>query len=58
MTPDEQAVAFAPLTPQERERLTNFKWRYVLQQVDGCTRAQADRLVFIKWLVVQGRVSA
>jgi hypothetical protein len=43
------------LTPTDRERLTFFKWRYVLQ-ADGFAVAQARRLTFMRWLYLQGRL--
>lgn len=47
--------ARALLTEPERERLSFFKWAYVLQ-ADGFTRAQAVRLVFCRWLYLKGRM--
>ena len=44
------------LTATDRERLTFFKWRYVLQ-ADGFAAAQARRLTFMRWLYVQGRLA-
>ena len=43
------------LTTADRERLTFFKWRYVLQ-ADGFAAAQARRLTFMRWLYLQGRL--
>ena len=43
------------LTASDRERLTFFKWRYVLQ-ADGFAAAQARRLTFMRWLYLQGRL--
>jgi hypothetical protein len=43
------------LTATDRERLTFFKWRYVLQ-ADGFAAAQARRLTFMRWLYLQGRL--
>jgi hypothetical protein len=43
------------LTATDRERLTFFKWRYILQ-ADGFAAAQARRLTFMRWLYVQGRL--
>ena len=54
----ETAVVVAPevdLTATDRERLTFFKWRYVLQ-ADGFAVAQARRLTFMRWLYLQGRL--
>jgi hypothetical protein len=48
-TPEEE------LTATDRERLTFFKWRYVLQ-ADGFAAAQARRLTFMRWLYLQGRL--
>jgi hypothetical protein len=44
------------LTAVDRERLTFFKWRYVLQ-ADGFAVPQARRLTFIRWLYLQGRIT-
>jgi hypothetical protein len=44
------------LTATDRERLTFFKWRYVLQ-ADGFAAAQARRLTFMRWLYLQGRLA-
>ena len=53
---DTPAVSTAPaLTASDRERLTFFKWRYVLQ-ADGFAVAQARRLTFMRWLYLQGRL--
>ena len=53
------AVAAAPtegeLSGVDRERLTFFKWRYVLQ-ADGFPVAHARRLTFMRWLYLQGRL--
>ena len=46
----------APLTREEIDRLTAYKWRYTLE-ARGFTRDQAGRLMFIKWLYRQGVVS-
>lgn len=43
------------LSPSDRERLTFFKWRYVLQ-ADGFAVPQARRLTFMRWLYLQGRL--
>jgi hypothetical protein len=43
------------LTTVDRERLTFFKWRYVLQ-ADGFAVPQARRLTFMRWLYLQGRL--
>jgi hypothetical protein len=43
------------LTATDRERLTFFKWRYVLQ-ADGFAVPQARRLTFMRWLYLQGRL--
>lgn len=43
------------LTTIDRERLTFFKWRYILQ-ADGFAVAQARRLTFMRWLYLQGRL--
>jgi hypothetical protein len=43
------------LSGVDRERLTFFKWRYVLQ-ADGFPVAQARRLTFMRWLYLQGRL--
>ena len=43
------------LTATDRERLTFFKWRYILQ-ADGFAAAQARRLTFMRWLYLQGRL--
>ena len=54
----ESGQAIAPeleLTATDRERLTFFKWRYVLQ-ADGFAAAQARRLTFMRWLYLQGRL--
>ncbi|HZR97143.1 MAG TPA: hypothetical protein VFE37_00465 [Chloroflexota bacterium] len=45
----------AALTATDRERLTFFKWRYVLQ-ADGFAVPQARRLTFMRWLYLQGRL--
>ncbi|HLI28840.1 MAG TPA: hypothetical protein VKZ60_17380 [Chloroflexota bacterium] len=45
----------SPLTAADRERLTFFKWRYILQ-ADGFAAAQARRLTFMRWLYLQGRL--
>jgi hypothetical protein len=55
----ESAPVIAPdveLTATDRERLTFFKWRYVLQ-ADGFAAAQARRLTFMRWLYLQGRLA-
>ena len=55
----ESAPVIAPdveLTATDRERLTFFKWRYVLQ-ADGFASAQARRLTFMRWLYLQGRLA-
>ena len=44
------------LTAAERERLTFFKWAYILQNVDGFSAAQAARLVWVRWLYIKGRL--
>jgi hypothetical protein len=44
-----------PLTATDCERLTFFKWRYVLQ-ADGFAVPQARRLTFMRWLYLQGRL--
>ncbi len=50
------AVVGGPsLTARDQERLTYFKWRYVLQ-ADGFAAAQARRLTFMRWLYLQGRL--
>jgi hypothetical protein len=49
------ADADSPLTAVDRERLTFFKWRYILQ-ADGFAAAQARRLTFMRWLYLQGRL--
>lgn len=41
------------LTPHEYHRLTLFKWRYSLEFI-GFTRAQAGRLLFLRWLYIWG----
>ncbi|HEY7064822.1 MAG TPA: hypothetical protein VII06_25335 [Chloroflexota bacterium] len=54
----QSGVAISPemeLTATDRERLTFFKWRYVLQ-ADGFAVAQARRLTFMRWLYLQGRL--
>ena len=52
----EPGTASGPsLTAVDRERLTFFKWRYVLQ-ADGFAAAQARRLTFMRWLYLQGRL--
>jgi hypothetical protein len=43
------------LTATDRERLTFFKWRYILQ-ADGFGASQARRLTFMRWLYLQGRL--
>ena len=43
------------LTATDRERLTFFKWRYVLM-ADGFASAQARRLTFMRWMYLQGRL--
>ena len=58
---DERAESGPVLTPEvaltatDRERLTFFKWRYVLQ-ADGFAVPQARRLTFMRWLYLQGRL--
>jgi len=49
------AAPAVELTATDRERLTFFKWRYVLQ-ADGFAAAQARRLTFMRWLYLQGRL--
>jgi hypothetical protein len=49
------ALPAAVLTAVDRERLTFFKWRYVLQS-DGFAVSQARRLTFMRWLYLQGRL--
>ena len=44
-----------PLTATDCERLTFFKWRYVLQ-ADGFAVPQARRLTVLRWLYLQGRL--
>jgi hypothetical protein len=54
----ESGTAVSPevaLTANDRERLTFFKWRYVLQ-ADGFAVPQARRLTFMRWLYLQGRL--
>lgn len=41
------------LEPRDVERLTNFKVRYALES-RGFTAAQAQRLLFYKWLRARG----
>lgn len=53
--PEETGASCAMLTATDRERLTFFKWRYVLQ-ADGFAVAQARRLTFMRWLYLQGRL--
>ncbi len=48
-------AAECALSGVDRERLTFFKWRYVLQ-ADGFAVAQARRLTFMRWLYLQGRL--
>ncbi|MBX5491850.1 MAG: hypothetical protein IRZ14_11900 [Chloroflexi bacterium] len=48
-------VAASALTAADRERLTYFKWRYILQ-ADGFAAAQARRLTFMRWLYLHGRL--
>jgi hypothetical protein len=55
-TEQEPAAATQPLTATDRERLTFFKWRYILQ-ADGFAVAQARRLTFMRWLYLQGRLA-
>lgn len=43
------------LTPQERERLLFFKWRYTLE-CDGFSPDQVKALLFLKWLQLRGRL--
>lgn len=50
-----QPVPGLDLTATDRERLTFFKWRYILQ-ADGFGAAQARRLAFMRWLYLQGRL--
>ncbi len=52
---DDRASSPLALTATDRERLTFFKWRYVLQ-ADGFAVAQARRLTFMRWLYLQGRL--
>ena len=49
------ATAVLGLTTVDRERLTFFKWRYVLQ-AEGFASVQARRLTFMRWLYLQGRL--
>ena len=49
------AAAECTLSTSDRERLTFFKWRYVLQ-ADGFPVAEARRLTFMRWLYLQGRL--
>ena len=54
----ESATGVVPetaLSSADRERLTFFKWRYVLQ-ADGFAVPQARRLTFMRWLYLQGRL--
>ncbi|HZU06673.1 MAG TPA: hypothetical protein VFB73_11935 [Chloroflexota bacterium] len=51
-----EPAASSPLTAADRERLTFFKWRYILQ-ADGFAPAQARRLTFMRWLYLQGRLT-
>jgi hypothetical protein len=53
--PGRATSAVPNLTTIDRERLTFFKWRYVLQ-ADGFAAPQARRLTFMRWLYLQGRL--
>jgi hypothetical protein len=44
-----------PLTRQDVDRLTAYKWRYSLES-HGFSASQATRLLFIKWLYARGTV--
>jgi len=52
----DQADATGSLTEEELRRLALFKWRYVLEN-DGFAADQARRLLFVKWLYLQGLLS-
>jgi hypothetical protein len=41
------------LTERDIDRLTNYKWRYSLETA-GFTTAQANRLLFARWLYRHG----
>jgi hypothetical protein len=53
--PGSAVASEVALSATDRERLTFFKWRYVLQ-ADGFAAAQARRLTFMRWLYLQGRL--
>jgi hypothetical protein len=44
------------LTLEDRTRLTYFKDRYMLYTAEGFSKPQALRLVFMRWLVSEGRM--